>query len=38
VKRDARLPVERGIWRIWPFAGVYGVLSALKGGDYLRKK
>jgi Delta24-sterol reductase len=36
--RDARLPVERGLWQIWPFAGVYGVLSALKGGDYLRKK
>ena len=37
-RRDARLPVEWGIWNIWPFAGVYGVLSALKGGDYLRKQ
>lgn len=26
-----------GIWSIWPFAGIYGVLSCLKGGDYLRK-
>ena len=38
VTRDARLPAEKGIWRIWPFAGVYGVLSVLKGGDYLRKR
>lgn len=26
-----------GIWSIWPFAGIYGVLSCMKGGDYLRK-
>lgn len=26
-----------GFWGVWPFAGVYGVLSCLKGGDYLRK-
>lgn len=25
------------IWSIWPFAGIYGVLSCVKGGDYLRK-
>jgi Delta24-sterol reductase len=35
---DARLPIEKGIWSVWPLAGIYGVLSALKGGDYLRKK
>ncbi|OQV08675.1 FAD binding domain-containing protein [Cladophialophora immunda] len=38
VLRDARMPVEKGVWRIWPVAGVYGALSALKGGDYLRKR
>ncbi|OAL34887.1 hypothetical protein AYO20_05848 [Fonsecaea nubica] len=38
VLRDAALPVEKGVWSIWPIAGVYGVLSALKGGDYLRKR
>ncbi|ETI25114.1 hypothetical protein G647_04486 [Cladophialophora carrionii CBS 160.54] len=38
VKKDVRLPVERGLWSVWPLAGVYGVLSALKGGDYLRKR
>lgn len=38
VLKDARLPIERGIWRVWPLAGIYGVLSALKGGDYLRKR
>lgn len=27
-----------GIWSIWPFAGLYGVASCLKGGDYLRKR
>lgn len=27
-----------GIWKLWPLAGVYGVLSTLKGGDYLRKR
>ncbi|KAL6246051.1 hypothetical protein RBB50_007204 [Rhinocladiella similis] len=32
-----RLGIENGFWSIWPFAGVYGVLSAIKGGDYLRK-
>ena len=37
-RRDARLSIEKGIWSIWPVAGVYGVLSALKGGDYLRKR
>ena len=26
-----------GLWSIWPIAGIYGVLSCLKGGDYLRK-
>lgn len=26
-----------GIWSVWPLAGIYGVLSCLKGGDYLRK-
>ncbi|KAK5104945.1 hypothetical protein LTS08_001218 [Lithohypha guttulata] len=26
-----------GVWSIWPFAGIYGVLSCIKGGDYLRK-
>lgn len=26
-----------GIWTIWPLAGVYGVLSCMKGGDYLRR-
>ncbi|KIY03034.1 uncharacterized protein Z520_01500 [Fonsecaea multimorphosa CBS 102226] len=35
---DARMPVEKGFWSVWPIAGVYGVLSALKGGDYLRKR
>ncbi|KAJ9611236.1 hypothetical protein H2200_004419 [Cladophialophora chaetospira] len=38
VIKEARLPIEKGLWSIWPFAGLYGVLSALKGGDYLRKK
>lgn len=32
-----RGPGLTGIWSIWPLAGVYGVLSCLKGGDYLRK-
>ena len=32
-----RMGIERGFWSVWPFAGVYGVLSVLKGGDYLRK-
>lgn len=27
-----------GIWNVWPLAGIYGVLSTLKGGDYLRKR
>lgn len=27
----------KGIWSIWPLAGIYGVLSCMKGGDYLRK-
>lgn len=26
-----------GVWSIWPLAGIYGVLSCIKGGDYLRK-
>lgn len=26
---------RQGIWGIWPFAGVYGVLSAVFGGGYL---
>lgn len=26
-----------GIWSVWPIAGIYGVLSCMKGGDYLRK-
>ncbi|KAK5937545.1 hypothetical protein PMZ80_010165 [Knufia obscura] len=26
-----------GIWSLWPLAGIYGVLSCMKGGDYLRK-
>lgn len=30
--------VLTGIWRIWPLAGIYGVLSTFKGGDYLRKR
>lgn len=34
---DLRLGIEKGFWSLWPFAGVYGVLSVLKGGDYLRK-
>ncbi|EXJ60057.1 hypothetical protein A1O7_04206 [Cladophialophora yegresii CBS 114405] len=37
-RKDAKLPIERGLWSVWPLAGVYGVLSALKGGDYLRKR
>ncbi|KIX00900.1 uncharacterized protein Z518_09965 [Rhinocladiella mackenziei CBS 650.93] len=35
---DMRMGIEKGFWSIWPFAGVYGLLSMLKGGDYLRKK
>lgn len=27
-----------GAWRLWPLAGLYGVLSCMKGGDYLRKQ
>lgn len=26
-----------GFWKIWPLAGLYGVASTFKGGDYLRK-
>lgn len=32
-----RGPGLTGIWSIWPLAGIYGVLSCIKGGDYLRK-
>ena len=36
--RGAKIGVEKGFWSIWPFAGVFGVLSVFKGGkDYLRK-
>ncbi|KAL2441625.1 Delta(24)-sterol reductase [Exophiala dermatitidis] len=35
---DLRLGIEKGFWSIWPFAGIYGVLSTIKGGDYLRKR
>jgi Delta24-sterol reductase len=36
VKTDvADVRALKGIWSIWPLAGVYGVLSALKGGEYL---
>ncbi|KAG9790922.1 FAD-binding domain-containing protein, partial [Aureobasidium melanogenum] len=38
VTGDLRLGIEKGLWSIWPFAGVYGVLSTIKGGDYLRKR
>jgi hypothetical protein len=38
VRKDAKLPIEHGVWSVWPLAGVYGVLSVLKGGDYLRKR
>lgn len=34
---DGRAGIEKGLWSIWPLAGVYGVLSLIKGGDYLRK-
>ncbi|KAJ9636193.1 hypothetical protein H2204_005465 [Knufia peltigerae] len=34
---NIRLGIEKGFWSTWPFAGIYGVLSAIKGGDYLRK-
>ncbi|KIV82248.1 hypothetical protein PV11_04371 [Exophiala sideris] len=34
---DVRLGIEQGFWSLWPSAGLYGVLSVLKGGDYLRK-
>lgn len=35
---SALFGVEKGFWSIWPFAGLYGVASVLKGGsDYLRK-
>lgn len=34
----AKIGVEKGLWSIWPLAGIYGVLSVFKGGkDYLRK-
>ncbi|KAI1625584.1 delta24-sterol reductase [Exophiala viscosa] len=36
-KGDVRLGIEKGFWSLWPFAGLYGVLSVLRGGDYLRK-
>jgi delta24-sterol reductase len=26
----------KGIWSAWPIAGLYGVLSAIKGGNYLK--
>ncbi|EXJ89955.1 hypothetical protein A1O3_03022 [Capronia epimyces CBS 606.96] len=35
---DVRLGIEKGFWSVWPFAGIYGVLSTFKGGDYLRKR
>lgn len=39
VKTDAEAERRRlkGIWSVWPLAGVYGVLSAIKGGSYLKK-
>lgn len=34
----AKLGIEKGFWSIWPFAGLYGILSLYTGGrDYLRK-
>jgi len=34
----AKLGIEKGFWSIWPFAGLYGVLSLVAGRrDYLRK-
>lgn len=36
-KGNKKTSVSRGIWRVWPLAGVYGVLSAIKGGDYMMK-
>lgn len=39
VKTDVQAEREKlqGIWLIWPLAGVYGVLSAFKGGSYLKR-
>jgi Delta24-sterol reductase len=38
VKTDVQAEREKlqGIWSMWPLAGVYGVLSAIKGGSYLK--
>lgn len=33
---EAERKKVQGIWAIWPLAGVYGVLSAIKGGNYLK--
>jgi delta24-sterol reductase len=39
VKTDVEADKKRlvGIWSVWPLAGIYGVLSAIKGGNYLTK-
>ena len=29
--------IRWGIWDLWPLRGLYGVASAVKGGDYMRK-
>lgn len=38
VKTDVEAERKKlqGIWSIWPLAGIYGVLSAIKGGSYLK--
>lgn len=38
VKTDVEVEKKKleGIWSVWPLAGVYGVLSAMKGGNYLK--
>jgi len=34
---DPKRDLTKGVWSIWPLAGLYGIASVLKGGDYLRK-
>lgn len=34
-KRTWREKIKQGVWNTWPFGGIYGVLKAKRGGDYL---
>jgi hypothetical protein len=41
--QDGTVPQTGDTWKewlaenVWPVRGLYGVMSAIKGGDYLRK-